>query len=72
VGRTEDRLTEGRGPFEAGVSASGSSARGQITGDSHGMLKLLSREDRTLLGVHRSVPGGTRAGSVSTRRTSSV
>lgn len=60
VGRTEDRLTEDRVPFEVGVSRYRELARGQIVGDSHGMLKLLvSPEDRTLLGVHCFGSGAT-------------
>ena len=53
VGRTEDQLTEACVPFEVGVSRYRELARGQIVGDSYGVLKLLvSPEDRTLLGVH--------------------
>ena len=53
VGRTEDQLTDACVPFEVGVSRYRELARGQILGDSYGMLKLLvSPEDRTLLGVH--------------------
>jgi len=53
VGKTEDELTEASVPFEVGVSRYRELARGQIVGDSYGMLKLLvSSEDRTLLGVH--------------------
>jgi NAD(P) transhydrogenase len=53
IGRTEDELTEKKVPFEVGVSRYRELARGQIIGDSYGVLKLLvSPEDRTLLGVH--------------------
>ncbi|POM23606.1 Soluble pyridine nucleotide transhydrogenase [Actinomadura rubteroloni] len=53
AGRTEDELTEAKIPFEVGVSRYRELARGQIIGDSYGMLKLLvSSEDRSLLGVH--------------------
>jgi NAD(P) transhydrogenase len=53
VGQTEDQLTEACIPFEVGVSRYRELARGQILGDSYGVLKLLvSPEDRTLLGVH--------------------
>ena len=53
VGQTEDQLTEACVPFEVGVSRYRELARGQIVGDSYGVLKLLvSPEDRTLLGVH--------------------
>ncbi|MDF3299027.1 Si-specific NAD(P)(+) transhydrogenase [Streptomyces tropicalis] len=60
VGRTEDQLTEERVPFEVGVSRYRELARGQIIGDSHGMLKLLvSPGDRRLLGVHCFGTGAT-------------
>ncbi|MUN39421.1 Si-specific NAD(P)(+) transhydrogenase [Actinomadura litoris] len=60
VGRTEDALTEAKIPFEVGVSRYRELARGQIIGDSYGMLKLLvSPEDRTLLGVHVFGTGAT-------------
>ncbi|MFC9283119.1 Si-specific NAD(P)(+) transhydrogenase [Streptomyces collinus] len=60
VGRTEDRLTEDSVPFEVGVARYRELARGQIIGDSHGMLKLLvSPRDRTLLGVHCFGSGAT-------------
>jgi NAD(P) transhydrogenase len=60
VGRTEDELTENRIPFETGVSRYRELARGQIIGDSYGMLKLLvSPDDRTLLGVHVFGTGAT-------------
>lgn len=60
VGRTEDQLTEDSVPFEVGVARYRELARGQIIGDSHGMLKLLvSPLDRTLLGVHCFGSGAT-------------
>ncbi|WP_317446889.1 Si-specific NAD(P)(+) transhydrogenase [Streptomyces collinus] len=60
VGRTEDQLTEDSVPFEVGVARYRELARGQIIGDSHGMLKLLvSPRDRTLLGVHCFGSGAT-------------
>ncbi|MFC5745274.1 Si-specific NAD(P)(+) transhydrogenase [Actinomadura rugatobispora] len=60
VGRTEDELTEAKVPFEVGVSRYRELARGQIIGDSYGMLKLLvSPEDRRLLGVHVFGTGAT-------------
>ncbi|MGO9078049.1 MAG: Si-specific NAD(P)(+) transhydrogenase [Streptosporangiaceae bacterium] len=53
IGKTEDQLTEECIPFEVGVSRYRELARGQIIGDSYGVLKLLvSPEDRRLLGVH--------------------
>ncbi|HEU4568917.1 MAG TPA: Si-specific NAD(P)(+) transhydrogenase [Marmoricola sp.] len=52
-GRTEDELTRDAVPYEVGVSRYRELARGQIVGDSYGMLKLLvSTETRELLGVH--------------------
>jgi NAD(P) transhydrogenase len=60
VGRTEDELTDQRVPFEVGISRYRELARGQITGDSHGMLKLLvAPGDRRLLGVHVFGTGAT-------------
>ncbi|MCW2686224.1 MAG: transhydrogenase [Mycobacterium sp.] len=53
VGATEVELTKESIPYEFGVSRYRELARGQIAGDSYGMLKLLvSTEDRKLLGVH--------------------
>ncbi|WP_131745370.1 Si-specific NAD(P)(+) transhydrogenase [Frankia sp. Cppng1_Ct_nod] len=60
VGSTEDELTERAVPFEVGVARYRELARGQIVGDSYGMLKLLvSSIDRTLLGVHVFGTGAT-------------
>jgi NAD(P) transhydrogenase len=60
IGRTEDELTAERIPFEVGVSRYRELARGQIIGDSYGVLKLLvSSEDRSLLGVHVFGTGAT-------------
>ena len=53
VGATEVALTRNAIPYEVGVSRYRELARGQIAGDSYGMLKLLvSTDDRKLLGVH--------------------
>ena len=53
VGRTEEQLTHDAIAYEVGISRYRELARGQILGDSYGMLKLLvSPEDRRLLGVH--------------------
>jgi NAD(P) transhydrogenase len=53
VGATESELTRDAVPYEFGVSRYRELARGQIAGDSYGMLKLLvSTETRKLLGVH--------------------
>lgn len=52
-GQTEDELTSSSVPYEVGISRYRELARGQIVGDSYGMLKLLvSTETRRLLGVH--------------------
>jgi NAD(P) transhydrogenase len=53
VGRTEEELTAAAVPYEVGISRYRELARGQILGDTYGMLKLLvSPEDRAILGVH--------------------
>jgi NAD(P) transhydrogenase len=53
VGRTEEELTEAAVPYAAGIARFSELARGVMTGDEDGMLKILvSPEDRTLLGVH--------------------
>jgi NAD(P) transhydrogenase len=60
IGKTEDELTKDNVPFEVGVSRYRELARGQIIGDSYGVLKLLvSLDDRTLLGVHVFGTGAT-------------
>jgi NAD(P) transhydrogenase len=52
-GATEEDLTRSSIPYEVGVSRYRELARGQIIGDTYGMLKLLvSTEDRSVLGVH--------------------
>ncbi|MGH3477671.1 MAG: Si-specific NAD(P)(+) transhydrogenase [Nocardioidaceae bacterium] len=52
-GATEEELTRSSVPYEVGISRYRELARGQIIGDTYGMLKLLvSTEDRSLLGVH--------------------
>ncbi|MGV0643457.1 Si-specific NAD(P)(+) transhydrogenase [Mycolicibacterium sp. XJ879] len=53
VGATEVELTRNAVPYEVGVARYRELARGQIAGDSYGMLKLLvSTDDLKLLGVH--------------------
>ncbi|WP_221936719.1 Si-specific NAD(P)(+) transhydrogenase [Skermania sp. ID1734] len=53
VGKTEDELTQEKTPFEVGISRYRELARGQIVGDSYGVLKILvNPEDRKVLGVH--------------------
>jgi NAD(P) transhydrogenase len=52
-GQTEDQLTSSSVPYEVGISRYRELARGQIVGDSYGMLKLLvATNSRRLLGVH--------------------
>ncbi|HEX6578887.1 MAG TPA: Si-specific NAD(P)(+) transhydrogenase [Jiangellaceae bacterium] len=59
-GRTEVELTDDAVPYEVGVSRYRELARGQIVGDSYGMLKLLvSPTTRHLLGVHVFGTGAT-------------
>ena len=53
VGRTEEELTEAAVPYVTGVARWSELARGLISGDEDGILKLIvSPEDRSLLGVH--------------------
>ncbi len=60
VGKTETELTDALIPYEVGISHYRELARGQILGDSHGLVKLLvSPTDRTLLGVHAFGAGAT-------------
>jgi NAD(P) transhydrogenase len=60
VGATEAELTTSTVPYEIGTARYRELARGQIAGDSYGMLKLLvSTTDRKLLGVHVFGTGAT-------------
>jgi NAD(P) transhydrogenase len=53
VGRNEEELTQANVPYEMGKADYREIARGQIIGDSIGMLKILfHRQTRELLGVH--------------------
>jgi NAD(P) transhydrogenase len=53
VGQNEEELTDQGIPYEIGKAHYREIARGQILGDSNGMLKLIfHRETQTLLGVH--------------------
>src|SRR6266566_102181 len=53
VGRTEEELTQAGVPYEVGKAHYREIARGQIIGDSSGMLKLIFHLDtHELLGVH--------------------
>src|SRR5215211_1106749 len=52
-GKSEGELTREAIPFEVGISRYRELARGQIIGDSYGMLKLIVHADsREILGVH--------------------
>jgi NAD(P) transhydrogenase len=60
IGKTETELTEAMIPYEVGIAHYRELARGQILGESHGLVKLLvSPEDRKLLGVHAFGAGAT-------------
>jgi NAD(P) transhydrogenase len=60
VGRNEDELTRDGVPYEIGVARYREIARGQLIGDTVGMLKLLFHsESRELLGVHIIGEGAT-------------
>ena len=53
VGCTEEQLTDQAVPYVAGIARWSELARGVISGDRDGLLKLLvSVEDRSVLGVH--------------------
>jgi NAD(P) transhydrogenase len=60
VGRTEEQLTDDALPYVTGVARWSELARGLMSGDEDGMLKLLvSPTDRSLLGVHVIGTGAT-------------
>jgi NAD(P) transhydrogenase len=60
VGQTEGELTAEAVPYEVGISRYRELARGQILGDTHGLLKLLvSPDDRRLLAAHAIGTGAT-------------
>jgi NAD(P) transhydrogenase len=60
VGRNEEELTRDGVPYEIGVARYREIARGQIIGDTVGMLKLLVHtETRELLGIHVIGEGAT-------------
>jgi NAD(P) transhydrogenase len=53
VGRTEEDLTETAVPYVVGIARWRELARGLMSGDEDGMLKLLvGAEDKKVLGVH--------------------
>jgi NAD(P) transhydrogenase len=60
VGKTEDQLTAAGIPYEAGIAQYRELARGQLLGDTEGMLKLLiHQENLQILGVHVIGTGAT-------------
>src|SRR5439155_20706211 len=60
VGQTEEQLTDAAVPYVSGIARWSELARGVITGDRDGLLKILvSPEDRRLLGVHVLGTGAT-------------
>jgi NAD(P) transhydrogenase len=60
VGKTEEQLTQNAIPYEIGIAHYQEIARGQIIGDTTGLLKLLfHRETLRLLGVHIIGEGAT-------------
>jgi NAD(P) transhydrogenase len=60
VGRTEEELTDAAVPYVPGIARWSELARGVISGDRDGILKLLvSPEDRRILGVHVLGTGAT-------------
>lgn len=60
VGKTEEELTAAGVPYATGKALFREMARGHISGDLHGFLKvILHRETHELLGVHIIGPGAT-------------
>jgi NAD(P) transhydrogenase len=60
VGSTEEELTESSRPYVVGIARWTELARGLMTGDESGMLKLLvDPDDRHVLGVHVIGTGAT-------------
>jgi NAD(P) transhydrogenase len=60
VGRTEKDLTEAAVPYVSGVARWSELAKGLMTRETDGLLKLLvSTEDRSILGVHVIGSGAT-------------
>jgi NAD(P) transhydrogenase len=60
VGRTEEELTDDAVPYVTGVARWSELARGLMSGDEDGMLKLLvDPDERRLLGVHVIGTGAT-------------
>jgi NAD(P) transhydrogenase len=60
VGQTEEDLTDASVPYVVGIARWSELARGLMSGDEDGMLKLIvGAEDRRLLGVHCIGTGAT-------------
>ena len=60
VGKTEEELTTASVPHASGRAYYREMARGHISGDLHGLLKVIfHRDTRALLGVHIVGPGAT-------------
>jgi NAD(P) transhydrogenase len=60
VGKSEQELTDAAVPYEVGVAHYRELARGQILGETHGLVKLVvSPTDGKLLGVHAFGAGAT-------------
>ena len=60
VGATEEQLTDSSRPYVTGIARWNELARGLMTGDETGMLKLLvDPSDRRVLGVHVIGTGAT-------------
>lgn len=60
VGMTEQQLTKDNIPYEVGIARLRETARGQIMGLEHGLLKLIfGLENKELLGVHIIGEGAT-------------
>lgn len=60
VGRTEEELTDAAVPYVVGIARWSELARGVMSNDRDGVLKLLvSPEDRSILGVHVLGTGAT-------------
>jgi NAD(P) transhydrogenase len=60
VGRTEEELTDAAVPYVTGIARWSELARGLMSGDEDGLLKLLvNPDDRNLLGVHVIGTGAT-------------
>jgi NAD(P) transhydrogenase len=60
VGQTEEQLTDAAVPYVTGIARWRELARGLMTGDEDGLLKLLvSPDNRNVLGVHVIGTGAT-------------